>query len=62
MFRRGDSLPGLYRRPPIIRNAQERRQLAAIKAWLEARHYRQIDAGNGTKFNVMPPGTYSFSK
>lgn len=45
---------------PIIRNAQEKRQLAAIKAWLEARKYRQLFAGGGATFNVMPPGTFSF--
>ena len=45
---------------PIIRNAQEKRQLAAIKGWLEARQYRQLPAGYGTKFNAMPPGTFSF--
>ena len=27
---------------PIIKNAQEKRQLAAIKAWLEARQYNQL--------------------
>jgi len=45
---------------PIIRNAQEKRQLQAIKTWLEARGYRQLTAGEGTKFNAMPPGTFSF--
>jgi len=45
---------------PIIRNAQERRQLAAIKAWLETRHYRQLALGDSTKFDSMPPGTFSF--
>ena len=45
---------------PIIRNAQEKRQLAAIKAWLEARGYRQLPAGEGTKFDGMSPGTFSF--
>ena len=45
---------------PIIRNAQEKRQLAAIKEWLEARQYHQLPAGEGTKFNAMPPGTFSF--
>lgn len=45
---------------PIIRNAQERRQLASIKAWLEARGYRQLPGGDGAKFNAMPPGTFSF--
>lgn len=45
---------------PIIRNAQEKRQLASIKTWLEARGYKQIAAGDGVKFNAMPPGTFSF--
>jgi type II restriction enzyme len=45
---------------PIIRNAQEKRQLAAIKAWLEARGYKQLPGGDGTKFDAMPPGTFSF--
>jgi XamI restriction endonuclease len=45
---------------PIIRNAQEKRQLAAIKAWLEGRGYRQITFSDGTKFNTMQPGTFSF--
>ncbi len=45
---------------PIIRNAQEKRQLAAIKAWLESRHYRQLTPQEGTKFDAMPPGTFSF--
>ena len=45
---------------PIIRNAQEKRQLAAIKAWLEARGYKQLPGGDGIKFDAMPPGTFSF--
>ena len=45
---------------PIIRNAQEKRQLAAIKAWLEARGYKQLPGGEGTRFDAMPPGTFSF--
>lgn len=45
---------------PIIRNAQEQRQLAEIKAWLEARGYVQLPAGSTTKFNAMTPGTFSF--
>lgn len=44
---------------PIIRNAQEKRQLAGIKAWLEARGYRQLTGGS-TRFDAMPPGTFSF--
>lgn len=45
---------------PIIRNAQEKRQLAAIKKWLEARGYEQLLAGDGTRFDTMPPGTFGF--
>lgn len=45
---------------PIIRNAQEKRQLAVIKAWLEARDYRHTPIGKGTKFDAMPPGTFNF--
>ena len=43
---------------PIIRNAQEKRQLAAIKMWLEARGYKQ--AASGSRYNSMAPGTFSF--
>lgn len=43
---------------PIIRNAQEKRQLAAIDTWLEARGY--VKLAPGIRFNEMPPGTYSF--
>jgi XamI restriction endonuclease len=45
---------------PIVRNAQEKRQLAEIKAWLEARGYSQTTIGDSTKFNAMQPGTFSF--
>lgn len=45
---------------PIIRNAQEKRQLAAIKSWLEARGYRHIESGEGARFDSMPIGTFSF--
>lgn len=45
---------------PIIRNAQEKRQLAEIKRWLEAKGYSQLPAGEGTRFNAMLPGTFSF--
>lgn len=45
---------------PIIRNAQEKRQLTAIAAWLNIRGYKPLAAGNGTKFDVMQPGTFSF--
>ena len=45
---------------PIIRNAQEKRQLAVIKAWLEARQYHHLPPGDGTKFDALTPGTFSF--
>lgn len=45
---------------PIIRNAQEKRQLQEIKTWLEAHGYTQLPCGAGTKFDAMPPGTFSF--
>ena len=45
---------------PIIRNAQERRQLASIQKWLEARGYRQIKPGEVSDFMSMPTGTFSF--
>lgn len=43
---------------PIIRNAQEKRQLAAIAAWLEGRGYKKLP--EGIRYNAMPAGTYSF--
>jgi hypothetical protein len=45
---------------PIIRNAQEKRQLAAIKIWLETRGYRQLPTGDSKHFDSMLPGTFSF--
>ena len=45
---------------PIIRNAQEKRQLQAIKTWLETRGYRHLAAGESIRFEAMPPGTFSF--
>ena len=45
---------------PIIRNAQEARQLGAIGHWLEARKYKFIGAGEGTKLDAMRPGTFCF--
>lgn len=43
---------------PIIRNAQEKRQLAAITDWLAARGYAQL--APGIRFDAMPAGTFSF--
>jgi len=45
---------------PIIRNAQEKRQLAFIKAWLEVRGYNLIPPRNAAKMDTMPPGTFAF--
>lgn len=45
---------------PIIRNAQEQRQLAAMKAWLEVRGYRELKQGEAEDFLSMPNGTFSF--
>ena len=45
---------------PIIRNAQERRQLSAIGSWLRKNGYKSLPAGHKIKFNTMNPGTYSF--
>lgn len=45
---------------PIIRNAQERRQLAAIKKYLENRGYQHIKSGTGIKFSDMSPATFAF--
>lgn len=43
---------------PIVRNAQEKRQLAALGAWLEAHGYSPLTPG--FRFDQMPPGTFSF--
>jgi hypothetical protein len=43
---------------PIIRNAQEKRQLAAIGAWLQARGYSAL--APKTKFDAMSRGTFGF--
>lgn len=45
---------------PIIRNAQEQRQLEAMKIWLEARGYRQLNSGEAGDLLSMPNGTFSF--
>ena len=41
---------------PIIRNAQEQRQLAVIQHWLEGRDYSPHQDG---KFDEMQPGTFA---
>ncbi len=45
---------------PIIRNAQEQRQLALIRQWLERRGYSYTRGGAGLSFEMMQPGTFSF--
>lgn len=45
---------------PIIRNAQEQRQLATIREWLEQRGYLHMGTGRGVRFDTMDPGTFAF--
>ena len=45
---------------PIIRNAQEDRQLAAIAAWLDGQGYTSLPAGGQRSYDTMQPGTFSF--
>lgn len=45
---------------PIIRNAQEKRQLAILKKWLEERGYRESTERTSIRFTELQPGTFSF--
>ncbi|ESP99314.1 type II site-specific deoxyribonuclease [Streptomyces sp. GBA 94-10 4N24] len=45
---------------PIVRNAQERRQLALIEEWLLARGYIKKPHSATLPLNTMQPGTFSF--
>lgn len=45
---------------PIVRNAQEQRQLKLIGDWLEARGYKKLALASGKPLLEMQPGTYSF--
>lgn len=45
---------------PIIRNAQEQRQLAAIRQWLEQHGYSYISGETRLSFERMQPGTFAF--
>jgi hypothetical protein len=45
---------------PLVRNAQEQRQLAAITRWLEARGYSQLKGVKGLTLDTLPPGTFAF--
>ena len=45
---------------PIVRNAQEQRQLKLIGEWLEARGYRKKSHSSTEDLAKMEPGTYAF--
>ena len=45
---------------PIIRNAQEKRQLSVIGNWLKKNGYMNLPSGEGTKYDALSPGTFSF--
>lgn len=45
---------------PVIRNAQEKRQLTAVGEWLTALGYENLPTGEGAKHDELLPGTYSF--
>lgn len=45
---------------PIVRNAQEKRQLALIEKYLTERGYKLKAPGAGTKLTEIEPGTFSF--
>lgn len=45
---------------PIIRNAQEQRQLNLMKTFLEARDYNLVEHLSGTPLIDIPPGTFTF--
>ncbi len=45
---------------PIVRNAQEARQLKLIGKWLNARGYKKIPSGSGITFDKMPASSYAF--
>ncbi len=45
---------------PIIRNAQEQRQLEAIRQWFERKGYLYVRAADKVKFDTMEPGTFAF--
>jgi len=45
---------------PIVRNAQEQRQLALVATWLDKRGYRRQAHPAGKPLREMEPGTYAF--
>lgn len=54
-----DRMCGAYS-DPIIRNAQERRQLATLGRWLRRHGYREISTKEGKDPYAMPLGTFAF--
>ncbi len=45
---------------PIIRNAQEQRQLKTLKGWLESKGYEQVESKDIEEVTLMRPGTFMF--
>ncbi len=45
---------------PILRNAQEKRQLTSIQHWLQERGYTFNERASNRKFDELPPGTFVF--
>ena len=45
---------------PIIRNAQEQRQLASVRQWLEVHGYKMVGKTDKSNPRTMQPGTFSF--
>lgn len=45
---------------PIIRNAQEKRQLATLKRWLKRNGYKEISTQQARDPYAMPLGTFTF--
>jgi hypothetical protein len=46
---------------PIVRNAQQKRQIALIKSWLEKRKYTHIQAGQVANFMELSAGSFVFN-
>lgn len=45
---------------PIIRNAQEKRQFAAIREWLENNQYSYVESAGKLTIDAMKQGTFTF--
>lgn len=45
---------------PIIRNAQEKRQLAALKSWLRKNGYKEVSSKEAKDPLAMPAGAFTF--